>query len=185
MIRTVTIPGASKEGLLPWLALAEQARSQTEDVFAGVYAFPALYVIDISVDAPAASESEDTKPAAPPQLMTQLHTNATALRYLNTVAFLVKRPGKRFPGFVSVGRAVNNDIIFAVESVSKFHAYFTSTGAAWSVTDYRSTNGSYVNGARIPANTPTPLKDGDQIRFGEHVSVAFLESVSLYAKLRS
>jgi pSer/pThr/pTyr-binding forkhead associated (FHA) protein len=115
--------------------------------------------------------------------MTMFRSNAAAFRYLRQVGFLVKRPGTPFPQFVSVGRAANNDIVFGVDSVSKFHAYFTSEGGSWAITDYRSTNGTHLNGRRIQPNKPTPIKDGDRVRFGEHVSVQFLESASLYAKL--
>ncbi len=181
MIETFTVPGSTKEGLLSSSRLAEQARAQTVDTFTKVYAFPALFVVDVTVGSP------DAEPAAQAgnQLMTMLRSDATALRYLHQVAFLVKRPGNRFPQFVSVGRAANNDIVFALDSVSKFHAYFTRQGTGWAITDYRSTYGTHLNGGRIEANQPTPVKDGDLLSLGGHIGVVFLEAASLYAKLKS
>jgi hypothetical protein len=181
MIQTVSIAGASKEGLLSSDALTTQARSQSRETFAAAYAFPALYVVDISFGAP--EEKEATHPT-PPRLMTVLRSAPTGIRYLNQIGFLVKRPGNPFPQFVSAGRAANNDIVFAIDSVSKFHAYFTNERERWQLTDYRSTHGTFLNGVRIEPNRPAPLGDGDRVRLGEHVTVQFLEPASLYAKLK-
>ncbi len=178
------MPGATKEGFLSRDALAAQARAQTEDVFAKVYAFPALFVVDITVGAPGASGARDATVQAGPQLMTMLGGSMNAFRYLHEVGFLVKRPGNPFPQFISVGRAANNDLVFAVDSVSKFHGYFTLDDGRWAITDFRSTNGTELNGKRIEPTIPTPVADRARLRFGEHVVVEFLEPRSLYARLR-
>jgi len=70
-----------------------------------------------------------------------------------------------------------------VDSISKFHAYFTLDGDQWALTDYRSSNGTEISGKRIEPYVATRVKDGDPIPFGENVSVAFLEPRSLHAKL--
>ena len=183
-IQTLAVPGASKEGFLSRVALAAQARAQTADVFTKVYAFPALHVIDITVGDPKSPGERDATVRAGPQLLTMLKGGANAFRYLHEIGFLVKRPGNPFPQFISVGRAANNDLVFAVDSVSKFHGYFTAVDGRWALTDFRSTNGTEVNGRRVEPNVATPVKDGDRIRFGEHVCSEFLEPASLYKKLR-
>lgn len=185
MIQTISIPGASKEGLLSSEALAEQASVQTANGFAELYSFPALYVNDVSAAADEESGIGDATVRARPQLQTVIVAGAAALRYLQRVGFLVKRPGNPFPQFVSIGRAANNDIVFGVDSISKFHAYFSSDGGRWAITDYRSTNGTFLNGTRLPPNQPTPVADGNQLRFGEQLSALFLEPTSLYLKLKA
>jgi hypothetical protein len=164
--------------------LGAQARAQNADTFRKVYAFPALHVVDITVGAPDPKTDRDPTVQAPSSLVTMIKTGASAFRYLHETGFLVKRPGNPFPQFISVGRAGNNDIVLSVESVSKFHCYFTIEGDAWFLTDFRSTNGTELNGKRLEPTVATRVKDGDRIRFGEHVVALFLEPGSLYAKLR-
>lgn len=182
-IQTLAVAGASTEGFLSRAALGAQARAQAADVFSKVYAYPALYVVDITVGAPMANERDPTVRASP-QLVTMMRKSVNAFRYLHEIGFLVKRPGNPFPQFVSVGRAANNDLVFAVDSVSKFHAYFTVADGQWALTDYRSTNGTELNDKRLEPAVATPVKSGDRIRFGEHVCTEFLDPASLHAKLR-
>lgn len=184
-IQTLAIPGASKEGFLSHDVLGAQARAQNAETFRKVYSFPALHVVDITVGAATEAKSDrDRTVQAGPQLMTILKGNANAFRYLHETSFLVKRPGNPFPQFVSVGRAANNDVVFGVESVSKFHGYFTIEAGKWFLTDFRSTNGTELNGKRLEPTVAMLVKDGDRIRFGEHVVTLFLEPASLYSKLR-
>jgi len=181
-IQTLAVPGTSKEGFVSRDALGALARSQPVQSFALQYAFPALYVFDIAPgSAPSASADETVRDG--PQLMTLMQKGGNVLRYLYEVGFLVKRPGNPFPKFVSIGRAPNNDLVFAVESVSKFHGYFTNDGSEWALTDYRSTNGTQLNGKKLEPAVATPVKSGDRIRFGTHLCAEFLAPASLHAKL--
>ena len=50
--------------------------------------------------------------------------------------------------------------------VSRLHAKLTASGDVWSIEDLESTNFTFINRKRIPAKTPTPLNDGDEIRLG-------------------
>lgn len=183
-IQTLAVPGASKEGFLSKDVLSAQARAQPADVFTKVYAFPALYVVDISVGAPKSPGERDATIRAGPQLLTMLKSGTSAFRYLHEIGFLVKRPGNPFPQFISIGRAANNDLVFAVESVSKFHGYFTVDNGQWALTDFRSTNGIELNGKKLQHAVAAPVKNGDRIRIGDHVFAEFLQPASLYAKLR-
>lgn len=49
---------------------------------------------------------------------------------------------------------------------SRRHATLNSTQGQWTITDLGSTNGTFVNGQRILAHTPTRLQDQTQLRFG-------------------
>lgn len=68
-----------------------------------------------------------------------------------------------------VGRAetsVKCDVPVAHGTTSTRHASITCNNGTVTVNDMKSTNGTYVNGRRIDPNVPTPLNDGDKIRFG-------------------
>jgi diguanylate cyclase (GGDEF)-like protein len=55
-------------------------------------------------------------------------------------------------------------------TVSRTHAVFSiDPGGAVYVRDEASTNGTFVNGARLPARTPALLQDGDRIQLGKTV----------------
>lgn len=59
------------------------------------------------------------------------------------------------------------------DNISRSHAELrpgTPDGGA-SVVDLGSTNGTFVDGVRIPANKPTPLKSGAVVRFAANLSV--------------
>jgi pSer/pThr/pTyr-binding forkhead associated (FHA) protein len=182
-IQTLAVPGASKEGFVSRDALGVLARAQPAAAFARQYGFPALYIFDIAPSGTASGASADETVRDGPQLMTLMQKGGNALRYLYEVGFLVKRPGNPFPQFVSVGRAANNDLVFAIDSVSKFHGYFTYDGGEWALTDYRSTNGTELNGKKLEPAVATPVKSGDRIRIGTHLCAEFLDPASLHAKL--
>jgi pSer/pThr/pTyr-binding forkhead associated (FHA) protein len=68
----------------------------------------------------------------------------------------------------SVGRSPGADIHLQHPSVSRAHAVIGRCGRAWFVRDNRSTNGTWLNGARVTSTTDTlPLRPGDLIQFGE------------------
>ncbi|KXK06711.1 MAG: FHA domain-containing protein [Acidobacteria bacterium OLB17] len=78
-------------------------------------------------------------------------------------------------GFLSVGRADSCSIRFnpLVETVaSKQHAFIESKFDGFYITDNQSTNGTFVNDARI--TSPTRLANGDKIQFGRNGITAFV-----------
>ena len=64
-----------------------------------------------------------------------------------------------------VGRRDGVDIQLGDNFVSAEHARLTREGGRWWVTDLGTTNGTFVNGARIVR--PTELSAGDEVRFGQ------------------
>lgn len=50
--------------------------------------------------------------------------------------------------------------------VSGLHCEIMALGDAYAVIDRESTNGTYLNGARLPANKPMPLRNGDHLSIG-------------------
>ncbi|MEL6340584.1 MAG: FHA domain-containing protein [Myxococcota bacterium] len=94
-------------------------------------------------------------------------------------AFEIRSTGRgSFPGFVSVGRVNNNDIVIEHSSLSKFHAYFRDNGeSGFGLHDAGSMNGTFVDEQEIPKRDgkPWPLRSGHRIRFGA-VGVTYLEA---------
>jgi pSer/pThr/pTyr-binding forkhead associated (FHA) protein len=83
--------------------------------------------------------------------------------------------------FYSVGQTRNNDVVIRDVSVSKFHAFFQDdSDGGFLLQDARSTNGTFVNGVRVPRQgqgEPVPLRSGDQVRFGT-VELSFADVVT-------
>jgi DNA-binding winged helix-turn-helix (wHTH) protein len=68
-----------------------------------------------------------------------------------------------------VGRNPNSAIWIDASSVSRVHAHIVIAGGRATVEDRRSTNGTYVNGARISSRHA--LVDGTTVRFGSEDAV--------------
>jgi hypothetical protein len=74
--------------------------------------------------------------------------------------------GKDFSERISVGRAMNNDIVLRHEGVSKFHAWFVcDEDENYYAADAGSRNGTTLNGDPID-ESPTHVVGGDVLRFG-------------------
>lgn len=50
--------------------------------------------------------------------------------------------------------------------VSRRHALIVSQGNNYVLEDLASANGTFVNGRRVPPNVPTPIQNGDELKFG-------------------
>jgi len=68
---------------------------------------------------------------------------------------------------ITVGRSGSNNLSFDDPSLSKFHASISITiDGAMSVADTGSTNGTFINGARIAYGKSVPFEAGDVVKFG-------------------
>jgi len=72
---------------------------------------------------------------------------------------LVKTP------IANIGRAEYNDLVIPDESVSTSHAKLQRREGVWVLVDLESTNGTFVDGDRIKADTP--IAPGSMVRFGD------------------
>jgi len=70
-----------------------------------------------------------------------------------------------------VGRDVTNDLVISDEKVSRRHARLYTEGDQYVVEDLGSTNGTFINGARLSG--PHLLRVGEQITFGETSIVSY------------
>src|SRR6266540_799407 len=66
---------------------------------------------------------------------------------------------------ITMGRAATCDLALADTYVSNVHARIFMKDGAWWLEDLGSTNGTYVNRAKVAV--PTPVGPGDQIRLGK------------------
>lgn len=78
---------------------------------------------------------------------------------LKGTRLLVKTP------IVNIGRADYNDLIIPDESISTSHAKLQRREGVWVLVDLESTNGTFVDGERIKADTP--IAPGTMVRFGD------------------
>ncbi|MGC8873223.1 MAG: FHA domain-containing protein [Chloroflexia bacterium] len=62
--------------------------------------------------------------------------------------------------------------------VSRRHARISRRGDTFFLEDLASANGTYVNRERLPPHTPVPLEDGSEIRLGNLVLRAIIETSS-------
>lgn len=69
-------------------------------------------------------------------------------------------------GQLLIGRAEDCDIRPLGEEVSRKHCAVVLAGEQITVQDLGSRNGTYVNGTKIEAKTPVPVKHGDIVRVG-------------------
>jgi hypothetical protein len=94
----------------------------------------------------------------------------------------IRAAEKSLTHLITVGRTAKNDVTIADISVSRFHAFFKRNPVGvFQLHDAGSTNGTIVNGASVctkEAGSPTDVKSGDNIRFGQ-VDVTFLEADAL------
>src|SRR5260370_3544478 len=77
---------------------------------------------------------------------------------------------------ILLGRRGGVDVLLPHASVSLVHARIDRRGDGYQIVDDRSTNGTWLNGARLEAGQPRPLQQGDKVVIGEFVlEVAAME----------
>ncbi len=72
---------------------------------------------------------------------------------------------------VTMGRDMSNDIVINDAESSRHHARLTKQGVTYVMEDLGSTNGTFVNSARL--STPRPLNPGDTVGGGETVTLSY------------
>ncbi len=68
----------------------------------------------------------------------------------------------------TIGRTAGNDIVIPDGTVSRHHARLIFQSGQWSLEDLGSSNGSFINSARV-MKKPSPLKHGDEMRLGDDI----------------
>ena len=88
---------------------------------------------------------------------------------------LVNSQHERHRYVIAVGRDPASTVCINDASVSRHHARITISGAAATLEDLKSKNGTQIMGATI--QVPSALRDGDEIEFG-HVKGWFIVEAS-------
>jgi hypothetical protein len=70
-------------------------------------------------------------------------------------------------GATNVGRDPGCALALSDRRASSLHARLAWTGAIWTVRDLGSTNGTFVDGVRLPPGVDRPLQAGARIAFGD------------------
>ena len=94
----------------------------------------------------------------------------TAVGPGSAVVPLKKKPESLWDN-ITVGRATTADVVIDDPAISSVHAHFAidfSDGTV-SLEDVGSSNGTFLNRLQLQPHTPTPLKSGDCLRFGQTV----------------
>ena len=92
---------------------------------------------------------------------------------LTDVSLLIRVPGQSpitsplTNPVITLGRASDNDLPLNYPTVSSHHARLEQRGGVYQLIDLGSTNGTTINGRRLPAQQPQPLAGGDVIRIGD------------------
>ena len=97
--------------------------------------------------------------------MTMTGTTETTTRQ---VPFLTDPTGREHPltgEIVTIGRAVENDIVVTSKRISREHARVRREGWRVMLEDLDSTNGTFLNDERVLA--PVELRDEDRIKIGD------------------
>ena len=84
------------------------------------------------------------------------------------------QPGRLIPlaeGELTIGRSDDSMIALDDDSLSRRHVRLFRAHRRYFIEDLGSTNGTFVEGARI--NEPTPLEDGMRIQIGAHIVMRF------------
>lgn len=70
---------------------------------------------------------------------------------------------------MTIGRDPATEIAPADQGISRRHARINQSGTQVTLTDLGSSNGTFVNDKRIPANTPVVLQKEDMIKMGNFI----------------
>ncbi len=71
---------------------------------------------------------------------------------------------------LTIGRAPNNQLILTDSQVSGYHAEIRPDGQGYSIIDFGSTNGTFVNEYPLTPNVPRSLSPNDRLRFGQSIN---------------
>ena len=129
--------------------------------------------------APNSGGDREDRPAPPaPASVADVDTPAVGLSLLDIVrdarARLVgARDGRPVredplvPGVTTFGRRADNSVVLRDDPfISATHAQIIADGDVFRLTDLGSTNGTFLNRARLTPNEPATLKTGDEISMG-------------------
>lgn len=122
--------------------------------------------------------------AKSPLVPAQLHGKTSNIKKPCLFGITGERAGQTVSIYqqgLTIGRNASNSLRFEDRTVSRYHATVLVSRRAYYLRDEDSSLGTYLNGRKIPANTPILLKEGDRIGIGHAQSFEF----RLYIRTKS
>jgi hypothetical protein len=172
--------------------LAKRVKGWTKEAFVAKFPLPCL-VVDFSSEMQK-EKMYDTHTSTDKKSSTMLSTGGEVAPApgmgTQFVQFLEKSDRNTFAGKITVGRAVNNDLIIPDLSVSKLHGFFTETSRNPRFQDVGSTNGTFLEGKRADENRPVQIRSGAVMHIGTVPTYFFLPSdlfeyISIYIRMKN
>lgn len=123
---------------------------------------------------PALEIEEETVPIGPDVSLVML--------IRDTVEPIVVHPAERITiGRVDMRRPERPDVDLTAyggleKGVSRIHAAIERSGPYLTIIDLDSSNGTFLNGHRLPPHEPHPLREGDEIHLGKLVVHIYFKS---------
>lgn len=123
---------------------------------------------DVTARPPAAEEAATMRIAAPPRPGGRAWRLVGANDVAAALDFAVDEPAlvDNDSGLL-VGRSARANFVIEHDSVSRNHARFVLRNGALCLEDLDSMNGTWVDGQRLEANEPVPLKPGGIVEIGK------------------
>jgi hypothetical protein len=86
-----------------------------------------------------------------------------------------------FAGGITIGRTSNNDIVIALPSISKFHAWLKREAGSYILYDAINSQGTFVGNQKVSPNGEQGifLRNGVTIKLGDN-ELLFIDSTNLY-----
>jgi hypothetical protein len=85
-------------------------------------------------------------------------------------------------GQIALGRGGNAQLVVNDGTLSQIHLVFSRGPTGWLVRDAASTNGSWLESARLQPGVPYPLRSGDQLTAGQ-VCLSFYSTAALFERV--
>ncbi|MEH1849726.1 MAG: FHA domain-containing protein [Nostoc sp.] len=102
-------------------------------------------------------------------------TNTSLQFPLNLSVICVGKPNDQKPPDIDISGLPDSDV------VSRIHAQIWVNGDEYHITDLGSSNGTYVNGAKLQPQVFFPLHPGDRISFGQGDKITFMFRVQQHS----
>jgi hypothetical protein len=154
----LTAPLSEHKHLSDYLPLR---KSMTEKDFLKTYWSPVLLVA-VDLAAPIGG-------AITTQAMSLEAIKAAVAKRAESIVVvpIAKRMKDAFQSRIWVGREARCDVSLPFEGVSKLQAQFMrEADGKYQIVDVGSTNGTFVNGAKLERNKPVPITDNIRLQFG-------------------
>ncbi|WP_420640953.1 protein kinase domain-containing protein [Candidatus Leptofilum sp.] len=170
------LPVAVQSVIIKAIAKQPDDRYQTAEAFAAALrrATTGLTEDDVTVFATAAEETVVS-------VLTQLHEEMIVQRPSQMAAAATSSPNQRLvisqkgesPNTyklgsdpVLLGRSESCDVTLAADGISRHHARLEHTPSGWLITDLGSTNGTFLDEAKLLPEVPEPWDSGQTLRIG-------------------